>query len=235
MVEFAKTAAGLIDSPHSQDRSTSSTFHITQLDWDKFDFMYSLEDQPFHYHDESPQHSPPKSNQQTYQHLPKQSTQPSYKKSSSLSVPKEQPLTEAQERINRKRIKDAEYHRERRKHFKINDPSGYKAYNRSKNLANKPKKEALRATYSEERKKELKVVNAAYQARYRQRVKSQTGYTKRVDHKYHLLKDLVQQNKATPEQINHFEMQREKKRNTVRMSRWRRKQKTQSGTPKSKD
>ncbi|PWN36682.1 uncharacterized protein FA14DRAFT_152109 [Meira miltonrushii] len=190
--------------------------------------MYTLDEQPIHVHQQSPQHlpqyPPSYSPQQLPHHSPEQSsrkpspppfsTQSQHLLNEPSSLLKEQPLTEAQEKQKRRRMKDAEAHRKHRKEFKKNDPVGYKEFNRRRNLAARSRKEISKANYTEERKTQLKIAHKAYQVSYRQRVKAKIGYSKPIEYRYQSLKKLVEQNKATPEQVNQFETQREKRRDT---------------------
>lgn len=237
VIRISKFAYGQTDSPHSQNQSPTG---VTQMDWDKFDFMYTLDDQSFRFSSLSPPHSPhQRSPQYSHQLSPRFSYQLSQEKPqrSQQHSPRRSPIKQvikiAGESKKRTKGRNWESEKERLLSFKLNDPEGYKEYNRQKYLKQKPRRKELKSSFSEEKKKKLRAMNSSYQFGYRQRIKAQTGYTKLVDKRYHTLQDLVKQNKASPEQIDRFETEREKRRDAVRMSRLRRKLKTQDDTQKT--
>lgn len=206
IIALPNRTSGQAENLQSKDQSPSEA-HITQLDWDKFDFMYTLDDHAFHSYCQShqctPQHTPRHYYQSPQQLLPSSNKQSSRLPSPSPSV--QLPMTKDEESRKSLRSRKTKNERERLSRFKTSDPKGYKEYNRQRYLARKSRRNEIRASYNEEKKKENKARMTAYQSSYRQRLKAKTGYTKMFDKKYQSLKNLVQQNRATPEQVNQFE------------------------------
>lgn len=189
---------GQTQSPPPQDRSPSQEQPIKLIDWDKFDFLYTL-------------HEPP-------QHLPKHSDQIPF------SPKKQIKSKEEEEKLQRKRKMHAESSKKYRKNFKTENPLGYKEYNEKRYRLQKELKATGKNILTEEKKEQLKAAQKGYQAKYNNRRKAETGYAKIEHERYAKLKALVDQGKANAEQIANFESERDRKREAVRLFRLRQKQ-----------